>query len=63
MSQSDYSSLVSQSVDVESTLSYEMSSAISASASVKAGLVKAAASAASKFGGPKVCTIVVCIHI
>jgi len=55
MSQSDYSSLISKSVDVQSTMSYEMSSAISASAGVKVGLAKAAGSAASALGGPKVC--------
>ncbi len=53
MSQFDYSSLVSESVDVERTMSFEMSSAIGASAQVKAGLVKSAAALASKFGGPQ----------
>ena len=53
MSQQDYTSLVSQSVDVARTMSFEMSSAVGASAGVKAGLVKAAANLATKFGGPK----------
>jgi len=51
MSQQDYSSLVSQSVDVESTMSFEMSAAMGASQQVKAGLVKQAASLATQFGG------------
>ena len=41
MSQQDYSSLVSQSVDVKSTMSYEMSAAMSSSQGVKVGAVKA----------------------
>ena len=57
MSQQDYSSLVSQSVDVASTMSFEMSAAMGSSQQVKAGLVKGAAAVASKFGGPQAAAI------
>jgi len=50
MSSSDYSSLSSQSVDISSSMTYEMQAAMGASASVNAGLVKGAAKLASTLG-------------
>jgi hypothetical protein len=52
MSEQDYSSLVSDSVSVASSMSFEMSAAMGASAKVKAGMVKNAAALLSK-AGPK----------
>jgi len=51
MSSSDYSSLSSQSVDISSSMSFEMQAAMGSSAKAKAGLVKGAAKLASTMGG------------
>ena len=57
MTQEDYSSLVSESVDVESTMSFEMSVAVSASSQTKADLVQGSASAASVKSSPQAETV------
>ena len=57
MTQEDYSSLVSESVDVESTMSFEMSVAVSASSQTKAGLVIGTPSAASVKSSPQSKTV------
>lgn len=53
ISQQDYSSLISKGVDVKSTMSFEMTAGMKASAGITAGMAKAAASVAQKFGGVK----------
>lgn len=53
MSQQDYSDLISQSVDVASTMTFEMTSSVSKSLSITAGMAKGAANLATKYGGPK----------
>ncbi len=57
MTSQDYASLISDSVDVSSTMDFEVSAAMGASMAVKASHVKAAAKAATLLGGPTTAAI------